>query len=92
MKDLIERSYQSIRKRGLINEDTTNSNFVEKMFDKCSEIEDELYKHNPESKYIEEVTELANVCILQIRHLGYDFESEFEKVIIKNENRSKVLK
>ncbi len=34
-----------------------------------------------------ESADLANVCICFCRHFGYDFEKEFEKVVIKNETR-----
>ena len=88
MKDLIIRSYEAIKKRGLITKNTLKTQFVQKMFDECSEVDDELYDLNPESKYIEEVTDLATVCIMQIHHLGYDFEKEFEKTVIKNETRN----
>ena len=84
MKDLINRSYEAIKKRGLITKNTLKTQFVQKMFDECSEVDDELYDLNPESKYIEEVTDLATVCIMQIHHLGYDFEKEFSNSYIKD--------
>lgn len=37
----------------------------------------------------EELTDLATVCIMQCKHLGYDFIEEFEKVLKKNQERAK---
>lgn len=86
MKELIERSYQAIRNRGLINDNTHELEFLLKAKEELSECT-ECFAHH--EKYIEELTDLATVCIMQIRHLGYDFEKEFEKVIIKYEKRAK---
>lgn len=83
MKDLIERSYQSIVNRGLISKETTRSDFNLKMREEllelsCAECEDD---------YIEEVTDLMTVCINQLVHIGRDPIKEFEKVVLKNESR-----
>ena len=87
MKELIERSYKAIQERGLITDKTTNSEFIDKCYEELSECcqANLFYKEH----YIEELTDLATVCIMNIRHLGYDFETEFEKVVIKNEKRAK---
>ena len=82
-QDLIERSYTAIRKRGLIYDGIITDEFEKKMKEELKEINDTVN----EMDYISEVTDLATVCIMQIKHLGYDFEKEFEKVVIKNETR-----
>ena len=99
MKDfneLIQRSYEAIKKRCLITKNTSPDDFIIKMNEELSEVEYEgghyqhgLYKdkNKYKIKYIEELTDLATVAIMQIHHLGYDFVKEFEKVIIKNEKR-----
>lgn len=84
MKQLIERSYKAIRARGLITDSTQNSEFIAKMQEELQEATIAMF----EDDYIEELTDLATVCIMQIRHLGYDFENEFEKVVLKNESRA----
>ena len=87
MKDLISRSYAAILKRGKITDKTTKTEFNDKMFDEWLEVDTEIYVNGAEKSYIEECVDLATVCIMQIHHLGYDFEKEFEKVVIKNETR-----
>jgi NTP pyrophosphatase (non-canonical NTP hydrolase) len=85
MKSLIERSYKAIKDRGLITTDTIEWEFFLKMKEELIEVCN-AYQEN-EDRYIEEVVDLATVCIMQIHHLGYDFEKEFEKVVVKNEKR-----
>lgn len=88
-QDLIERSYSAIKKRGLIDENTIKIDFIEKMNEELEEIEVHEYNNPYESGYIEECVDLATVCIMQIKHLGYNFEDEFLKGIEKNETRAK---
>lgn len=85
-EQLINRSYEAIKKRGLITKNTMQIDFCIKMDEELSEALSEISEN--EKKYIEEVTDLATVCIMQIHHLGYDFIKEFEKVVIKNETRN----
>lgn len=87
MKDLITRSYNAIRKRGLITDETKNSEFIEKIMEELEEVHEATIIGTQEN-YIEELTDLATVCIMNIHHLGYDFEAEFEKVLQKNEQRA----
>ena len=86
-QSLIERSYSAIKKRGLIDENTTRQQFYRKMKEELVEvvISD---RSNEDQRYIEEVTDLATVCILQVKHSGYNFEDEFLKCIKKNERRA----
>ena len=39
--------------------------------------------------YMEEITDIATVCFMQVKHLGYDPIKEFEKIVLKNEKRAK---
>ena len=84
MRNLIERSYKAIQNRGLIKIDTNRIEFLEKLEE---EIKECWYVMNIDDKYIHELTDVVTVIIMQIYHLGYDFVKEFEKVIVKNENR-----
>lgn len=81
---LIERSYKAIQDRGLIKRDTNRIEFLEKLEE---EIKECWHSMNIDDDYIQELIDVATVIIMQIHHLGYDFVKEFEKVIIKNENR-----
>ena len=85
MKDLIERSYTAIRKRGLITSDTDMSNFLTKMKEELDEINDDYYLKN--DRIFEEVTDLMTVCIMALYHHGFDPVAEFEKTVQKNETR-----
>ena len=95
MKELIERSYEAIKGRGLIDEDTRPKEFLDKMEEELLEANDIVFGINniapglDVESYVEECTDLATVCIMQLRHLGIDFEKEFEKVVLKNELRAK---
>jgi len=92
MKKLIERSYKAIKARGLIKEDTTCEDFYNKM---CEELREaqltqmDGFGQDSESHYIEECIDLATVCFMQVLHLGYNPIKEFEKVVIKNEERAR---
>lgn len=97
MKDLIQRSYEAIQARGLITDETTRYDFLEKIREELSEAEIEcehithdLYRNIPKHKkrYIEEITDTMTVCLMQLKHLGCDPIEEFEKVVIKNEQRA----
>jgi NTP pyrophosphatase (non-canonical NTP hydrolase) len=88
MKKLLDRSYQACLDRGVINSLTTRLDFIKKINEECDEVKEAYYKALPQSKYVEELTDLATVCIMQIHHLGGDFEEEFEKGVLKNEKRA----
>ena len=87
MKDLIERSYQAIRKRGLIDSDTDILDFINKIHEESLEIVG-AYHDEPFESTIEEVTDLMTVCIMALHHHGFDVIKEFEKCVIKNETRN----
>ena len=86
MKDLIERSYLAIRKRGLIKDDTCPDEFYEKIWEEFKEFE-EAFLYGSKNSEVEELTDMINAGILYLKHQGYDFLKEFEKVVIKNETR-----
>ena len=92
MEQLINRSYKAIKDRGLITNKTKKSDFIKKLHEELYECElTQLsgYGKNKEVDYIEELIDLSTVCFMQVLHLGYDPIKEFEKVVIKNENRAK---
>lgn len=86
MQDLINRSYSAIVGRGLIKPDTQKAEFIMKLKEELQEAVT-AYLYEDEERYIEELTDLATVCIMHIKNLGYDFIEEFEKVVLKNESR-----
>lgn len=86
MKDLIERSYQAIRKRGKITNETSDIEFINKMGEEFREIK---YAHKLKFKQgvIAEAVDLASVCINFLTHKGINFEKEFEDCIKYQETR-----
>jgi len=86
MKDLIERSYKAIRKRGLITSDTDFPDFIDKMDEELEEIKMD-YSEGNFNKAIAETVDLMNVCICALVHHGYDPVKEFEKCVIHQEER-----
>lgn len=96
MKALIERMYKSIVGRGLITPTTSCREFIYKLDEELNEVKEEFYifcnedwdSFDKKDKYVEELTDLATVCFMQIKHLGYDPIKEFKKVLEKNEKRA----
>lgn len=83
MNDLINRSYQAIRKRGLITSETEFIDFIKKMEEELSEIDS---AERFEDK-IKETVDLMNVCINALVHHGFDPIAEFKKCVIHQETR-----
>ena len=86
---LIERSYLAIKERGLIKNDTIESEFYLKMKEELLEICNSFLESK--ERYIEECIDLATVCLMQVYHLGFDVSEQFIKVIEKNEKRANKL-
>ena len=92
MKELIERSYKAIRKRGLITDNTSIQEFIDKIQEEFDELKIEFEKGVflgvPNEPFYEELIDLITVGIMLLRHHNIDFENKFEKVVIKNEKRA----
>jgi NTP pyrophosphatase (non-canonical NTP hydrolase) len=91
MKDLIERNYQSIRKRGLITDDTKIIDFQSKLVEEFLELDEAIIKTENDVMTDENVCfELADVILTALnfsRHYNIDIESYLLKKIEINENR-----
>jgi phosphoribosyl-ATP pyrophosphohydrolase len=87
MKDLIERSYEAIRKRGMIDSDTHILDFIIKMKEEYEEIYAAYHVDEDFDATIKEVTDLMTVCIMALQHHGFDPIKEFEKCVIHQETR-----
>ena len=90
MKELIDRSYQAIRIRGLIDVNTDMEDFIIKMNEECNEIMKAYFEQDMDH-CLEEVSDLMTVCIMALHHHGFDPIKEFEKTVIKNENRANAI-
>lgn len=86
MKKIIEFNYQSTVNRGLINEDTTIDDFINKIKEEESEMIDESY--NVESDlFANELADLIMVCFNIARHYKIDIERHILNNILKNMKR-----
>lgn len=83
---LINRSYQAIKNRGLINDNTT----LEDFFYKIEEEFNEMLEAFNDNELVEEAIDLATVCFNLVKFIGKEPVKEFEKVVIKNEERAKM--
>ena len=85
MINLFKRHYQSIRKRGLIKDNTKDFEFILKMDEELNEIADA--KTNKER--IKEVVDLMTVCTNYLIHQKQDIEKLLIKNIEHQETRKK---
>lgn len=85
-QQLLNRSFEAIESRGLINQNTTLDDF----FDKIDEERDEVIRASDESdeRLKEELNDLATVCQMCIMWLDGNPVEEFQKGILKNEARA----
>jgi hypothetical protein len=94
MKDfnkLIERSYESRKKRGLINKHTQIHYFVKKIKEEHQEFLDEWEKgvfvdDHTDPFYLKLMDSIVSQLML-LRFLKVDILKLFEKIVIKNEIR-----
>lgn len=86
MKNLIERNYESTRNRGLINENTSDPEFIDKIKEELSELEDSVYNNDSNWRY--ELADIILVCLNYGYHYGFDMENILLTKIKYNENRN----
>lgn len=86
---LVDRNYHAIVGRGLINPDTTDREFINKMAEELREIQIAHDCGVSENELLGEIVDLMSVCASRIKHKGYDVQEIFEKyATVKNEWRS----
>ena len=86
MKNLIESNYQSILKRGLINENTTSLDFIMKLEEEVQEfIEAEKFGLENEN---EELADIILVCFNIAKHYDIDIEKDLKNKIEINNKRA----
>lgn len=89
MKDLIEENYKSIVARGLITPSTTRKQFIDKLFEEVSELE-EASDINDWGNISEELADVILVCLNIAKHYKIDIEKELNDKIKKNFKRSEL--
>ena len=80
MKTLIKQNYDSIVKRGLINNSTTLFEFIDKLYEEVSEFEESLEFDNMDN-FKEELADIILVCFNIAEHYKIDIEIELKKKI-----------
>lgn len=91
LKQLFDRNYNAVFNRGLITQNTKDSDFYKKAKEELIEVFHEIMK--PKSminhdKVNEEIADLLNVCSNWLKFRGADLESELTKIAEKNEQRA----
>lgn len=90
LNDLFKRNYESIVKRGLIDNKPMKVKFSEKLAEETAEFDYEFrvgYEKTFTDQAKEELADVQAVTFNIQYHYGIDFLSNFLKVIEKNENR-----
>lgn len=90
MKDIINRNYDSIIKRGLITSSTKPREFISKLYEECEELETSFLTGTNEQKS-EELADVILVCLNIAKHYKIDIEKELNNKIEKNYERSKFI-
>jgi NTP pyrophosphatase (non-canonical NTP hydrolase) len=86
MKRIIESNYDSIVKRGLISPQTTKQEFIDKLFEEVSEVEDACLDND----WLNIAEELADVILTALnfaKHYDIDIELELNQKININYER-----
>jgi len=83
MKYLIKRNYQSIVKRGFIDENTRFEDFMVKLYEEVNELHHNISDENLR----EELADVILVALNMAEHYNIDIEKELINKIKINENR-----
>lgn len=84
---IYQRNYDAVVKRGLITENTTDFQFLNKLIEEIKEVEETLYGE-PE-KTNEEIADVIVVGINWLINRGCNVEEMLTKIAEKNEKRAK---
>ena len=82
---LINDNYDSIVKRGLITPETTDQDFVNKLFEEVGEFEEIVSEHGMIDA--EELADIILVCLNIAKHYNIDIEKELKNKIQVNFKR-----
>ena len=90
LQSIIERNYESVVKRGLITDETTIMEFIQKMQEEYHEFYESVMSYGIHDKRTkEELADylLSGLCLA--KHLNIDIESELNRKIDINFERAK---
>ena len=87
MEDLINNNYNSIKARGLITSSTTKAQFIDKLFEEVSEVEDAVL-NNDLGNLQEELADVILTALNFAKHYDFDIEQELKKKVEINFKRA----
>lgn len=89
MNQLLKDNYQAVVDRGLINDKTRDSEFLDKLNEEFQEVFVELVikKNKNPNKLYEEISDLINVCSCWLIHKNQDPENWLKYILDKNIKR-----
>lgn len=88
MKQIIERNYKSIQKRGKITHKTTHVDFLHKAKEELKELENEILKSQKDlDKIGDEMADNILVILNWAKHYNIDIEKYIKNKIVINETR-----
>jgi len=94
MKQLFERNYHAVVNRGLITDETTNADFLNKLFEETGEVNEAWLNYTSKltvknkEKMIEEIADTLIVCSNWLLDLGVNLEAVLTEIAEKNEKRA----
>lgn len=86
MRNLIDDNYDSIVSRGLITNDTTHHDFIDKIKEEVMEVELAVYNRD-RFNLKEELADVILTTLNYARHFNIDIEHELKNKIQINKNR-----
>lgn len=84
IKQIIERNYKATVKRGLISESTGFKDFINKLKEEVTELEDEKFTDNMAI----EMADVALVIFAMAEHYNINLIAEMERKTLYNEKRN----
>lgn len=88
MKNIIDRNYASIKKRGLITSKTHHVDFHHKLVEEVKEVKNEIIQSNINiDKLGLEISDVILTALNYARHYNIDIENKLKEKIVINETR-----
>jgi hypothetical protein len=87
LSEIIERNYNATVSRGLIDNETSVSDFMDKLWEELKELESSRFGKNGNSFDPKELSDIALVCFAMAKHFNIDLLKVMEEKTIFNETR-----
>jgi len=86
LKEIQLRNYNATKRRGLITPNTTELEFLYKLYEEVTEFEFEIAFTNDNKKPLE-LADIIIVCICYAKHFNIDIQKALEQKTLINEKR-----